>query len=90
MLIRDGFSKVQTVLSDHKCQELWTLLQYAQGAERVTRHDIIRYRRTAEKHVGQDDHLYRIQWVSPFHLSCGSGIYRLLIRTGRRRVSVCL
>ncbi|KAL0951709.1 hypothetical protein HGRIS_008384 [Hohenbuehelia grisea] len=56
--------QVQTVLSDNKCQELWTLLQQTtQNAETITNQDIIRYRREAERHVGQDDLLYKIQWV---------------------------
>jgi len=53
------------VLLDTKCQELWSLLQAAQGSEPVTRQDIVRYRREAERHVGQDDNLYKLQWVSP-------------------------
>jgi len=53
------------VLLDTRCQELWSLLQAAQGSEYVTRQDIVRYRREAERHVGQDDNLYKLQWVSP-------------------------
>ncbi|EAU92595.2 transcription regulatory protein [Coprinopsis cinerea okayama7 len=57
--------QVQTILSDHKSQELWTLLQTAQSSEKMTAQGIIRYRRNAEKHIGtvHDDHLFRIQWV---------------------------
>ncbi|KAF8910078.1 hypothetical protein CPB84DRAFT_1673093 [Gymnopilus junonius] len=55
--------QVQTILSDNKCQELWTLLKSAQNSKNITTQDIIRYRREAERHVGQDDHLYRLQWV---------------------------
>lgn len=55
--------QVQTILMDIKCQELWLLLQAAQGSEIVTRQDIVRYRREAERHVGQDDNLYKLHWV---------------------------
>ncbi|KAF9059889.1 hypothetical protein BDP27DRAFT_1385647 [Rhodocollybia butyracea] len=55
--------QVQTIISDAKCQELWALLQSAQVSEWITNQDIIRYCREAETHVGQDGHLYKIQWV---------------------------
>ncbi|RXW19123.1 hypothetical protein EST38_g6730 [Candolleomyces aberdarensis] len=61
-LIAALIKQVQIVLSDHKCQELWTLLQLVQGSEHVTKQDIVRYRRSAEKHVAENDHFYRIQW----------------------------
>ncbi|KAH9858239.1 hypothetical protein C2E23DRAFT_718829 [Lenzites betulinus] len=57
--------QVQTVLADHKCQELWYLLRRARSAERAavtTTHDVIRYRREAERHVGSDEKLYRLDW----------------------------
>ncbi|KAH0591154.1 hypothetical protein H2248_001252 [Termitomyces sp. 'cryptogamus'] len=53
--------QVQTVLSDNRCQELWRLCR--SNVEMHTTQDIVRYRREAERHVGQDDHLYRLQWV---------------------------
>ncbi|KAG9314155.1 hypothetical protein JVU11DRAFT_4941 [Chiua virens] len=56
--------QVQSVLSDNKSQELWTMLQNARKAERLTNQDMIRYRREAERHVGSDEHLYRIEWDS--------------------------
>ncbi|KAJ3763150.1 hypothetical protein EV360DRAFT_92032 [Lentinula raphanica] len=55
--------QVQTITSDAKCQELWALLQSAQVSDSITNQDVIRYRREAETNVGQDGHLYRIQWV---------------------------
>lgn len=55
---------MQTVVQDHRCQELWSLLQSVQSSERISIQDTIRYRREAELHVSQDDHLYRIRWVS--------------------------
>ncbi|KAH9486320.1 Transcriptional regulatory protein SIN3 [Psilocybe cubensis] len=55
--------QVQTILGDNKCQELWSLLKSAQSSKNISTQDIIRYRREAERHVGQDDHLYRLQWV---------------------------
>ncbi len=60
-------------MSDNKCQELWLSLKNAQSAKNNSVQDIIRYRREAERHAGQDDHLYRLQWVradlclSPLH-----------------------
>ncbi|OSX66922.1 hypothetical protein POSPLADRAFT_1077635, partial [Postia placenta MAD-698-R-SB12] len=54
--------QVQTIMSDNKCQELWDLLQQARGAETITIHDTVRYRREAERHVGYDDNLYRFDW----------------------------
>ncbi|KAJ4485722.1 hypothetical protein J3R30DRAFT_3441510 [Lentinula aciculospora] len=54
--------QVQTITSDAKCQELWSLLQSAQVSESITNQDIIRYRREAETNVGPDGHLYKIQW----------------------------
>ncbi|KAF8640768.1 hypothetical protein AX17_000418 [Amanita inopinata Kibby_2008] len=62
-LITALVKQVQTILSDSKCQELWSPLQGAQSSEVVTNQDVVRYRREAEKHVGPDDHLYRLQWV---------------------------
>ncbi|KAF9015729.1 hypothetical protein BDQ17DRAFT_1341548 [Cyathus striatus] len=62
-LITALVKQVQTVLSDNKCQELWSLLQGARNSDTITNQDMVRYRREAERHVGQDDHLYRIQWV---------------------------
>ena len=60
-----GFSlKVQTILGDNKCQELWHLLRRVRRKESVTLHDIVRYRREAERHVGSDDHLYKVDCVS--------------------------
>ncbi|PPQ77023.1 hypothetical protein CVT25_014839 [Psilocybe cyanescens] len=55
--------QVQTILGDNKCQEMWSLLKSAQSSKNISMQDIIRYRREAERHVGQDDHLYRLQWV---------------------------
>ncbi|KAF8204474.1 hypothetical protein K438DRAFT_1905542 [Mycena galopus ATCC 62051] len=65
-LITALVKQVQTIVGDNKCQELWTLLQSANTtAEGVgmSDADIVRYRREAERHVGQDDHLYRLEWV---------------------------
>ncbi|KAG6868490.1 hypothetical protein C0993_002028 [Termitomyces sp. T159_Od127] len=62
-LITALVKQVQTVLSDNRCQELWRLCRKVQNVEMHTTQDIVRYRREAERHVGQDDHLYRLQWV---------------------------
>ena len=55
---------MQTILGDNKCQELWHLLKRIRRKEGVTLHDIVRYRREAERHVGSDEHLYKIDCVS--------------------------
>ncbi|KIY50623.1 hypothetical protein FISHEDRAFT_39019 [Fistulina hepatica ATCC 64428] len=57
-LIAALVKQVQTVLSDLRCHELWSLLQIAA----LTIQDIIRYRREAERYVSSDEHLYRIVW----------------------------
>ncbi|KAF8140489.1 hypothetical protein EV363DRAFT_1152523 [Boletus edulis] len=61
-LIAAFIKQVQSVLSDNKSQELWAMLQEARRTERLTNQDMIRYRREAERHVGPDEHLYRIEW----------------------------
>ncbi|KAH0838111.1 hypothetical protein J3R83DRAFT_6357 [Lanmaoa asiatica] len=63
-LIAAFIKQVQSVLSDNKSQELWIMLQDARKADRLTNQDMIRYRREAERHVGSDEHLYRIEWVA--------------------------
>ncbi|KAJ7242561.1 hypothetical protein B0H12DRAFT_1132175 [Mycena haematopus] len=65
-LITALVKQVQTIVGDNKCQELWTLLQSAHASAEnagMSDADIVRYRREAERHVGQDDHLYRLEWV---------------------------
>lgn len=62
-LIAALIKQVQTVVQDHRCQELWSLLQSVQSSERISIQDTIRYRREAELHVSQDEHLYRVRWV---------------------------
>ncbi|KAJ7292716.1 histone deacetylase complex, SIN3 component [Mycena rebaudengoi] len=62
-LITALVKQVQTIVGDNKCQELWTLLQSAGDGTGMSDADIVRYRREAEQHVGQDDHLYRLEWV---------------------------
>ncbi|KAH7914733.1 hypothetical protein BJ138DRAFT_1170371 [Hygrophoropsis aurantiaca] len=54
--------QIQIVLSDNKCQELWSLLQHTRQASLMSNQDTIQYRREAERHVGSDEHLYRIEW----------------------------
>ena len=56
--------QVQTILGDNKCQELWHLLKSVRKRDSVTLHDVVRYRREAERHVGSDDHLYKVDCVS--------------------------
>ncbi|KAF9531885.1 hypothetical protein CPB83DRAFT_760648 [Crepidotus variabilis] len=62
-LITALIKQVQTILGDNKCLELWSLLKSAQSSRNISSQDIIRYRREAERHVGPDDHLYRLQWI---------------------------
>ncbi|KAI0784958.1 hypothetical protein C8Q75DRAFT_776889 [Abortiporus biennis] len=54
--------QVQTIVSDHKCQEIWELLQKNRDLPSSTIYDVVRYRREAEHNVGSDDHLYRVDW----------------------------
>ncbi|KAG6335086.1 hypothetical protein ID866_3995 [Astraeus odoratus] len=54
--------QVQSVISDSKCQELWTLLQDVRRADTLSNRDMIRYRRESERHVGSDENLYRVEW----------------------------
>ncbi|KAG8219608.1 hypothetical protein J3R82DRAFT_562 [Butyriboletus roseoflavus] len=63
-LIAAFIKQVQSVLSDNKSQELWMMLQDARKVGWLTNKDMIRYRREAERHVGSDEHLYRIEWVA--------------------------
>ena len=74
--------KVQTVLGDNKCQELWYLLQQVRGADKMTVHDTIRYRREAERNVGTDEKLYRFDWVRG---RGGRGARAAIIRTSANR-----
>jgi len=64
--------QVQTVVVDSKCQELLALLTKARtkhnaGAPTTVR-DVIAYRREAEQFLGQDEHLYRVEWVQEARL----------------------
>ena len=83
---------MQTILSDNKCQELWSLLKSAQSCKNITSQDIVRYRREAERHVGLDDHLYRLQWVSLI-ISTERALYIYIIRQVREsqcmRIELC-
>ncbi|CAL1694084.1 unnamed protein product [Somion occarium] len=54
--------QVQTITADNKCQELWDLLQKARRGEMATIHEIVRYRREAERNAGSDEHLYKVDW----------------------------
>lgn len=55
---------MQTITSDNKCQELWDLLQKARRGEMSSIHELVRYRREAERNSGSDEHLYKVEWVS--------------------------
>ncbi|KAF9245891.1 hypothetical protein BU15DRAFT_85551 [Melanogaster broomeanus] len=61
-LIAAFIKQVHSVLSDNKSQELWTLLQDTRTVETLSTQAMIRYRREAERHVGSDGYLYRIEW----------------------------
>ncbi|KAF8625181.1 hypothetical protein AX15_005490 [Amanita polypyramis BW_CC] len=79
-LITALVKQVQTILSDGKCQDLWSFLQDAQSSETITNQDVVRYRREAEKYVGPDDHLYRLQWVSRLKLDSSEIINKRYLR----------
>lgn len=51
-------------MTDNKCQELWYFLKKARSENSFTQQDVMRYRRAAERHVGSDDNLYGVEWVS--------------------------
>lgn len=72
---------MQTIQGDNRCQELWHLLQEIRKQDNVTLDDIISYRREAERHVGSDDHLYKIDCVSVSVGRCVDAVLKLL-RTG--------
>ncbi|KAI5982746.1 hypothetical protein EDD15DRAFT_2398855, partial [Pisolithus albus] len=61
-LIAAFVKQVQSVVSDNKCQELWALLRDVRRVDVLTNQDMILYRRESEKHVGSDEHLYRVEW----------------------------
>ncbi|OJA12336.1 hypothetical protein AZE42_02775 [Rhizopogon vesiculosus] len=61
-LLSSLIKQVQILLSDHKCHEVWTLLQQTRKVNALSNQDMIRYRREAERHVGSDEHLYRFDW----------------------------
>ena len=62
--VTDGrASQVQTILSDHKGQEIWSMMQHMQSLEMVSNRDVMRYRREAERVIGAEDPLYRVEWV---------------------------
>ncbi|KAH8111834.1 hypothetical protein DFH11DRAFT_551441 [Phellopilus nigrolimitatus] len=54
--------QVQTAVVDSKCQELLTLLAKARNKGATSVRELIAYRREAEQYVGQDEHLYRVEW----------------------------
>jgi paired amphipathic helix protein Sin3a len=66
-----SLSKVQTIVSDNKCQELWQFLRRHRSETSFTRQEIIQYRRGAERHVGTDDNLYRVEWVRLYTFGFG-------------------
>jgi len=61
-IVASLIKQVQTIVSDNKCQELWQFLKRHRCEVSFTRQDIINYRRGAERHVGADDNLYRVEW----------------------------
>ncbi|KAL5533624.1 hypothetical protein ACEPAG_84 [Sanghuangporus baumii] len=68
-LIAALIKQVQTAVMDSKCQELLTLLAKSRAKVRqsasaggMSVKEMIAYRREAEQYLGQDDHLYRIEF----------------------------
>ncbi|KAL5494648.1 hypothetical protein ACEPAI_109 [Sanghuangporus weigelae] len=66
-LIAALIKQVQTAVMDSKCQELLSLLaksraKQSAGAGGMSVKEMIVYRREAEQYLGQDDHLYRIEF----------------------------
>jgi hypothetical protein len=53
--------------------------------KRFTMHDIISYRREAERHVGSDENLYRFEWVRvPHWISTKFNVLPALGESGKK------
>jgi len=61
-LITALVKQVQTIMSDNKCQEIWSMMQHMQRHEKASNRDVMRYRREAERVIGAEDPLYRLEW----------------------------
>lgn len=62
-LITDSNTKVQNVLVDPKSQELLELLKKERMHGTLTTQDQINSRQNAERILGPDENLFRIDWV---------------------------
>lgn len=62
--LRLTLAKVHTAITDPHTEELLNLLKKERREEAPTTQQIITYRRNAEDITGQDDNLFRLNWVS--------------------------
>jgi paired amphipathic helix protein Sin3a len=59
---------VQTILTDVKSQDLLELLKKERALSQPTGQDQLNNRRNAEKVLGPDENLFRIDWVRGWSL----------------------
>jgi paired amphipathic helix protein Sin3a len=62
--------QIHNINSDQKCQDLVALLERDRAQEQTTIRQQIAYRMEAETVTGQDDSLFRIEWVRFSFSSC--------------------
>jgi len=62
-LIGSLIKQVQTAIADSKSQELFDLLRREREIAGPTTQDLINHRKTAEKILGPDENLFRLDWL---------------------------
>lgn len=62
--------QVQAIIADSRSQELLEILKRERSLASFTSQDQINSRRSAEKILGPDENLFRIDWVGVFSWSC--------------------
>lgn len=58
--------QVQSIIADSRSQELLEILKRERSLASFTSQDQINSRRSAEKILGPDENLFRVDWVSVF------------------------
>jgi paired amphipathic helix protein Sin3a len=56
-------TQAHTINADHRCQELIDLLAKDREAPQTTLRHQIAYRHIAESVLGNDENIYRLEWV---------------------------
>lgn len=59
--------KVQAIIADPKSQELLEIVKRERALTSLTTQDRINIRRSAEKVLGPDENIFRIDWVRVSH-----------------------